>query len=92
MSGEIVIPGKPADPTRVELAFFSDGHMEVTRTAPDGQKLTTRYLSTESGAVAGYLLGITANPGGPPSEDGTHLRGLEMRKGAFFTVDIRRIF
>lgn len=80
---------KPADPTRVELAFHSDGRFEVTRTKPDGMKLTETY----AGSSAGLLMVLTANPGGDGMLDanGAHVIHLNGT-GAYFRLMLERIY
>ncbi len=89
MSG-VIQPGVPADPTHFTIEFHSDGRMIFTRTNADGGQERTEWRTTPE--TLGNLLVITANPGGVQTFDGTHERGRRVKQGAFFEMEIRRLY
>jgi len=79
----------PADPTIALFEFHSDGRLRVHKKDPDGSTKVIDYGLTPVGEL---LLTVTANPGGSGilTPDGMH--DPNQKKGAYFTMEVRRIF
>lgn len=80
---------KPGDPTVAVLEFHSSGKMRIQCTTPDGTLRTFDYDHTEPDKP---LVVMSANPGGSGLLDSEGMHDRSERKGAYFEIEVRRVF
>lgn len=79
---------RPADPTSFTIDFHSSGRLVIRRRMPDGSLKVEEFPNTPQGT----LLVLTANPGGSGLLDSEGKHDLTMRAGAYFRIEVQRLY